>query len=237
MAHRAYHRVVVGTYSDGSDVVINLRTWAMLDVARDRLGYDEFPTIIQGSYHRSSAASAGTHDGGGAVDLTPFEADRKVRVLRAVGFAAWPRLPIPGVWGEHIHAVAIGDREMSAQARAQVRDYYAHRDGLADHAPDPTWHPDPVPVFDFRRWRREDTLLESDKRWLDRRFDALHEQLSIFRQASRERDQRTADRDREVLSRLRGIADELTDTATKEQVRRARRDLAEIQQLLESSTP
>jgi hypothetical protein len=235
MVHRAYDRVVVGAYSDGSRMVVNLRTWAMLDVARDRLGYDEPLTILQGSYHRSTV-SAGTHSGGGAVDLTPFDADRKVHALRAIGFAAWHRLPIPDVWGEHIHAVAIGDREMSPEARAQIRDYYAHRNGLADHARDPTWHPHPIPIFDFRRWRREETLLQSDKQWLDRRFDALHEQLSAFRESSRDRDQRSAERDRRVLSRLRQVADELTDTATRAQVRRAREDIAEILEILQSGS-
>jgi len=226
VAHRPYHRVLVGRDADGSPILVNLRTWAMLDVARDRLGFEEPLTIVQGSYHRTSPESAGTHDGGGVVDLSPFDADRKVHVLRAIGFAAWHRPRLLGHWEEHIHAIAIGDREMSPEARAQVRDYYAHRDGLAGHLPDPTWHPNPIPVFDFRKWRKEHTLLESDKAWLDRRFDALHEQLSTFRQASRERDHRLA-------ARLRHLAETLRDTSTKEQIRRARADITEILELLE----
>jgi hypothetical protein len=71
-----YRRVVVGRYTGGSQIVVNLRTWAMLDVARDRLGYRRRLTILQGSYHKTTTASAGTHDGGGAVDLTPYQADR-----------------------------------------------------------------------------------------------------------------------------------------------------------------
>jgi hypothetical protein len=229
VGRRAYRRVVVGHYADGSPVVVNLRTWAMLDQTRERLGYSEPLTVVQGSYHQSPT-SAGTHAGGGAVDLTAFEADHKAHALRAIGFAAWHRAAIPGVWEEHVHAVAIGDRELSAAASAQVADYYAHRNGLADHGPDPTWHPDPIPVFDFRRWRKENTLLDSDKRWLDRRFDALHEQLSAFRQ-------NTADRDRTFAARLARILEDLHDTATKEQVRRARADLAAIKEELETQPP
>jgi hypothetical protein len=40
---------------------------------------------------------------------------------------------------------------MSAGAAAQVVDYRAHRDGLKYHQADPTWHPDPIPVFDYER--------------------------------------------------------------------------------------
>ena len=229
MQRRAYERLVVGHYADGSPMLINLRTWAMLDETRVRLQFEEPLTVVQGSYHQSST-SAGTHAGGGAVDLTAFEADHKVHALRAIGFAAWHRTAIPGLWEEHIHAVAIGDKEMSPAARLQVADYYAHRDGLADHGPDPIWHPDPIPVFDFPRWRRENTLLDSDKRWLDRRFDALHEQLSTFRQNTVARDQRMA-------ARLERVLADLHDTATREQVRKARADLAAIMEELQTQPP
>jgi hypothetical protein len=229
MARTAYERLVVGHYTDGSPVVVNLRTWAMLDETRERLGYSEPLTVVQGSYHEGSE-SAGTHAGGGAVDLTAYEADHKVHALRAIGFAAWHRVAIPHVWEEHVHAIAIGDQELSAAARAQVADYYAHRNGLADHGPDPTWHPDPIPVFDFPRWRKENTLLPSDKKWLDERFDALHSQLSVFRQ-------NTVERDRKVAAKLAKVLDDLHDTATKEQVQRARADLADIKQELEAQPP
>lgn len=112
------------------------------------LGYDL--TVVQGSYNAGGvAASSGTHDGGGAVDLKPYDADRKVRALRKIGFAAWHRQAIPGVWGEHIHAILIGNQELSPAAAAQVEDYRKGLDGLAGHQPDPTWRPDPIPVF---RW-------------------------------------------------------------------------------------
>lgn len=104
----------------------------------------------QGSYNRGVAASAGTHDGGGAVDLRvgSYSEDQRIAVVRALkdaGFAAWFR---PYNWdgrkgGAHIHALLIGDKEMAAGARSQVLAYDAGRDGLRGNRPDPTYRPKP----------------------------------------------------------------------------------------------
>lgn len=118
--------------------------------AEDRLGYEL--TIMQGSYNTSVGASAGTHDGGGAVDLAPFDWQRKVKVLREVGFAAWYRAPLPGVWSAHIHALLIGNERLAPVAARQVTAYYSGRDGLAGNGPDPHTRPNPVPIF---RWQPE----------------------------------------------------------------------------------
>lgn len=126
---------------------MNRRTMAMVQQAEDYLGYDL--TIYQGSYHPGVSASGGTHDGGGALDFAPWDWQKKVRVFRQVGFAAWHRPTLAGQWDEHIHAIAIGDKEMSDAARKQVQDYYAHLDGLARHQPDRSWRPNPIPVFRF----------------------------------------------------------------------------------------
>ena len=121
---------------------VNTRTAAMLRAASHRLGAHCHLGITQGSYNAGGvSASAGTHDGGGAVDLDMGRlcgrhARAVVRALRIVGFAAWHRLPIPGVWGEHIHAIAISDPDLAPAAQDQVWDFYTHRDGLADNAPD-----------------------------------------------------------------------------------------------------
>ncbi len=104
-------------------------TKAALEVVAKRLGYPL--TISQGSYVPGYGPSAGTHDGGGVVDLDPFEHARKVRALRRVGFAAWFRPAIPGLWPAHIHAVLMGNARLSPAARAQVTEYLAGYDGLA----------------------------------------------------------------------------------------------------------
>lgn len=129
--------------------LMNARTRAMVQEAEKRLGYEL--TIIQGSYNAGVDASGGTHDGGGALDLAPWDWPTKVMVLRRIGFAAWYRPAIAGLWSAHIHAIAIGDREMSASAARQVVAYYAGRDGLASNGPDPHGRPDPQPVFEY--WR------------------------------------------------------------------------------------
>lgn len=122
---------------------------ALCEVER-RLGYPL--TITQGSYSTSVSASAGTHSGAGAVDLAPADWANKVRVMREVGFAAWHRPAMTGVWPEHIHALLIPATaeyrsRMAPAAQAQIDDYYQGLNGLADHAPDPFPRPSPIPVF------------------------------------------------------------------------------------------
>jgi hypothetical protein len=119
-------------------VQINARTLAMLDHAQALYAagggvLDFHAALTQGSYNAGEvAASFGTHDGGGAVDLSVRnladwsvsyeEIEPMLRALRGAGFAAWlrdtgelyPDSPI------HVHAIAIGDRELSPSARAQI---------------------------------------------------------------------------------------------------------------------
>lgn len=116
----------------------NGRTLAMLDQAQalyDAQGgaIDLRVALTQGSYTGGAlAASFGTHDGGGAVDLSVRdpatwdvlydEIEPLITALRTAGFAAWlrdtgdlyPGSPI------HIHAIAVGDSELSEMARAQI---------------------------------------------------------------------------------------------------------------------
>ncbi len=114
---------------------INARTLAMLSHAQELYGGEIELTghaITQGSYHDNGAASFGTHLGGGAVDISVLregtytvlwdDIDPLLRALRAAGFAAWLR-----EYGElyqdspiHIHAIAIGDQELSSPAQEQL---------------------------------------------------------------------------------------------------------------------
>lgn len=106
--------------------------------------------LLQGSYNAGRVgASAGTHDGGGAVDIAATDHVRVVKVLRRLGFAAWHRPAIPGVWGEHIHAVLIGNARLSPAAQRQVTAYRQGRDGLAGNGPDTAWRPSPIPTFAY----------------------------------------------------------------------------------------
>ncbi|MGZ9222678.1 MAG: hypothetical protein ACXW4Q_11265 [Anaerolineales bacterium] len=114
---------------------INQRTLAILAHAQGLYGGELELTghaITQGSYHDNGSASFGTHLGGGAVDLSVLrrgtytvlwdDVEPLIHALRVAGFAAWLR-----EYGElyadspiHIHAIAIGDQELSAAAEEQL---------------------------------------------------------------------------------------------------------------------
>ena len=123
--------------------VLNQRTFAMLQTAQALYGGPgSLLWVTQGSYSEGVDASFGTHDGGGVVDLSirhPVtwellygETERLVRALRQAGFAAWYRSPEQG-FDPHIHAVAVGDAELSDAALAQLtgeQGYFRGRNGL-----------------------------------------------------------------------------------------------------------
>jgi hypothetical protein len=109
----------------------------------DILGY----AITQGSYTQQVDASFGTHAGGGAVDLSVMrkntytilwdEIPPLIEALRIAGFAAWlrdldelyPGSPI------HIHAIAIGDRDLSPAAVQQLIGDYGYFRGFSGLPP------------------------------------------------------------------------------------------------------
>ncbi len=118
---------------------VNTRTRSMLLEAERLLGAQL--TITQGSYSSSTPASAGTHDGGGALDLsvsgmTTTYRTTVVRQLRRVGFAAWLRNPSQGDWPYHIHAIALADTDQSSGAQHQAGDFYLGLNGLANRGTD-----------------------------------------------------------------------------------------------------
>jgi len=134
---------------------LNERTLWMLQRAQEIYGGPgDLLRVVQGSYTDVLTESFGTHAGGGAVDISIRdprqltkvlwdETDKMVAALRQVGFAAWYRAP--GDLGQgssaHIHAIAIGDRELSAAAQEQLTGpsgYFRGLDGLP-----PPWGPNP----------------------------------------------------------------------------------------------
>ncbi len=128
---------------------LNRRTLAMLDNAQriyqsyggEAVNFRQL--ITQGSYNPGGVdASFGTHDGGGAIDISvrnfrdfsvmEDEILPMLDALRVAGFAAWLRdtgelyddSPI------HIHAIAIGDAEASEIARRQVVSEFGYLRGF-----------------------------------------------------------------------------------------------------------
>lgn len=118
----------------------NARTVAMLNEAK-RLAKVPF-VVEQGSYSPGDdPTSAGTHDGGGAVDLdaealSGAQRTALVTALRRVGFAAWLRNPNQDDWPWHVHGIAVNDTDLSTPAQTQVGRYYLGRNGLANNGPD-----------------------------------------------------------------------------------------------------
>lgn len=121
-------------------------------------------TLYQGSYNAGRVSqSAGTHDGGGAVDCwCPGLTGRELaRALRRVGFAAWYRPPRDGVWGAHVHAVQLGNDRVSASAARQVAEYLSGGDGLAGDYVDPDpWRPAVVAPFEYQEHPMQALLVE-----------------------------------------------------------------------------
>jgi hypothetical protein len=119
--------------------LMNARTKAMLVAAEGLLGSSL--NITQGSYNPGGVdASAGTHDGGGALDISVSGMSAATRTtvtrnLRLVGFAAWIRTPAQG-FAYHIHAIALSDPDQSSGAQHQAGDYYLGQNGLAGRGAD-----------------------------------------------------------------------------------------------------
>lgn len=126
------------------------RTVSMIKWAEAKAGF-KF-RITQGSYSDGVAASAGTHDGGGAADFSvrlmlPKKQLKMLNALKDAGFAAWARSKSDGFTSNHVHAIAIGCPDLAPLAKSQVKDYDNHRDGLKGHNVDLSYRPIPKVKF------------------------------------------------------------------------------------------
>jgi phage-related protein/SLT domain-containing protein len=83
--------------------------------------------VSQGEYSHG-VLSAGTHAGGGAVDISSTDPGMLKR-LKDAGFAAWIRGPHQG-FSPHIHAVLMNHPDLSGPARAQVASFKSGGSGL-----------------------------------------------------------------------------------------------------------
>jgi hypothetical protein len=113
-------------------------------------GPDVIIRPTQGSYAGGDvAASAGTHDGAGAVDLAGQDAGMTQSMRetirdagRRVGLAMWIRDPSQSDWPWHLHGISVqpdgywDQGGLSSGGHGQVMDYYDGRNGLASGAPD-----------------------------------------------------------------------------------------------------
>ena len=141
--------------------------WAS-DMWSERIGDGMQIGITQGSYNPGGVkASAGTHDGGGVLDINtdnmdPKQRARAVRWLRRAGFAAWHRAASEGPWGDHIHAVLLDHKNLSPGAANQAKDYLNGGNGLGGK--DTEWRPKVL-----KPWKR-DVRYGKDGTGLDKDF-------------------------------------------------------------------
>lgn len=137
----ALKRITLGSDSSGRPLVLDERTHAKYREACRRLGFAL--TIVQGSYRGTggAAASAGTHNRGGVIDIRTWNipaeigVTRVVRVLRECGLIAWYRTKAQG-FDPHIHAIDHGNPELDPSAAAQVTQWRNGTNGLRSRGPD-----------------------------------------------------------------------------------------------------
>lgn len=109
---------------DWRGVTLDARTRDMM-VEVDRLVGSTVPIHpSQGSYS-NGALSAGTHSGGGAIDISVHGLSEPqilaiVRAMRTVGFAAWWRRSPEWSGAQHIHGIAVGCKDLNPIAAQQV---------------------------------------------------------------------------------------------------------------------
>lgn len=123
-----------GKYRHGT---VDTPTQRALDAAEKIAGFSFVVTQGKGT---GVAASAGTHNGWGVVDLRNRHlSDKQQRVmllaLRRVGFAAWRRFR-PTFSTPHVHAALVGHPKLPAGAARQVKQYQQGLSGLASRRPD-----------------------------------------------------------------------------------------------------
>lgn len=168
--------------TSGRQVTGSLRTIAhfnrLNNLAHTRLG-SSF-AVIQPPYNTGVPASAGTHDYDACVDcyLPGIAWYRAQHFLRANGLGCWVRTPPAFPW--HIHGFTIPPQSGQVcaddfrdggfkvglyvdggislyggqRSSSQLTDYYNGHSGLASHAVDNTWRPDPISksIFNLSRY-------------------------------------------------------------------------------------
>lgn len=141
--------------------LMDFATQAAVLKVEHRLGYEL--TILQAV--GLAPASGNTHagrngEGGRAVDMAFWDIVRKMRAWRDLVGPHWPREMLPGVWGEHGHALTIfiaedNRRGISDAGFDQIGKYNRKEDGLANPpTPDPNpYRPKIRPVMSMDEYR------------------------------------------------------------------------------------
>lgn len=217
------------------------RTAAHLEFTDDRLqrrNPGAAISVIQGSYNTGVSASAGTHDFDAVLDvqIVGLEWKEACQFLRQCGWAAWVREP--PLFGWHIHMISLGyPGQVGALVPEQVSDYYAHRDGLASHAADNTWHPRDIDatVFNYDEWAWDEMATEEQLTRL------LHTEVvaplrdSIRKYVGGVRELVKANH-RQVTAALEEARDGIDDAATKTRLNHAIQLIKDLDATVDATT-
>lgn len=187
--------------------------------------------IVQGAFVTGTAASAGTHDKAGCLDirtwnLTNDERFVAIREARRLMAAAWYRHPGQN-FDPHIHWVLIGDQPMASLAAAQVDMYRKGFNGLGwyEHKDDFPYRPPKITDYAYQ----EDDMFEKEDR---QRLIRIEKELDAFRSGEWKRDQQDRNRFKRAVTALGEQADRLTvlinstkDDATKADLRKMKAEI------------
>lgn len=166
---------------------IDALTIAVIERAEEIAGFTF--TITQGSYNAGGVSqSAGTHDGGGAVDFkisgySNAKIWKMLRALRMCGTASWHRVPSQGNWAEHIHMVVMGHPALAPSAARQVVSYRNGRNGLASNGPDDGPRDIIIKPFPWEDYMATSKQLMDAIKKLEAKVDKLDADLAAARKA------------------------------------------------------
>jgi endonuclease/exonuclease/phosphatase family metal-dependent hydrolase len=107
--------------------------WCLNQILQNGHGERSDMSMVQGSCSTSVGASAGTHAGGDAGDLTRYNQSNRVKYGRLIGFNIHYRPAIRNLWSEHVHFTMLKSSTVSAAAQNQNNVWYArYGNGLAN---------------------------------------------------------------------------------------------------------
>jgi hypothetical protein len=107
--------------------------WCLNQILQHRKHEKSDATWVQGSCSTSVGASAGTHAGGDAGDVTWFDIFNRVKFGRLIGFNIHARRAIKRLWSAHGHWTLLFSATISGAGQRQNNVWYARfGNGLAD---------------------------------------------------------------------------------------------------------
>lgn len=223
----ALDKIQRGTDSSGRPVFATRQHFQFYDRVNEHLGGKL--VIVQGGWSFADA-SAGTHSLAMCMDFRSWNltADEIVSGLhfgRDLGGTFWPRTTGDG-FDPHIHNNLLGDSPASAAAQAQITQYKAGLNGLANHARD-RYPYRPAVIRDYQ-YIEDDMFTDADR--------AMLKAVKDGQDSAKTRDQSERDRDKARFSRivtkmgqqadlLTTLINSTSDDATKKQLQTAKRDI------------